>query len=863
MRRTVVLFLLAVLALRAGAQLDRYTVRGRIHLRTDSFFIYRGDTIYFDYVTLQQLQDSLSALPGPDGWGEGFVIASGDSLLRGRGTPGSPLRADTAKLATQHDIAGLGSRWTTGAYGIYRDGRVYVGGPASNTTAMLRVTAESGDGSGIWGQAIQAYGTQNGLTIYAGSGASQSLLKASTSAGLSRLEVKGDGRLSLGAYAGSAMDGAVSKGLGVDGSGVVYTYDPNASSLWTDGGSYLYATGLEDVYFPSSRAISWRNLTGGVGADNYFKIVPDVMGAALAVKYGASDTEVFSVNAYGGVTFADRYSFPASDGTSGQFLKTDGSGSVSWGSEVDGSTTNELNTGMTWTNATNTIGVTDAGGTQSVVITGFLETEVDGSVSNEGSLTVAAGSSSTSVINSNTAGSAGVTLSAGTGIGITESGSTITLSNSAPDQAVSLTGGGINVVTGSYPWFTITGTEVDGSTTNELQNLSLSGNQLSIGGGTGVNFPNFSTSSTTPGWVKGSSGAGSTCFLDATGNWTVPAGAGDMLKSTYDNSGTSNAIDVENGGTGLTSYAPYSLITGGTATAGNLQQVTGTGTTGQILTSNGSGALPSWQNAPSGADNWGTQYVVANSDSLLRGRGTAGSPLRADTTKLATQHDINGIVKRIPGAYDQYSIPVYMDGTGQLLGQSLLYYDSYGNLHSEAGVVIDEGYLTLYTQSVSEEQNALYISDTGYNNFFVYKCNGELYISALARDTARYLLYWDPEHGEITWGPPTTLVQDLTYAAAMTMDYSAGPGISETLGGNTTLNIHNIPDGGEGSLLIRQDGTGGRTLAINTYSDGGVTGLTEIPIGAVTSISGTALKYTQVDYKRYGCNVTLKFFPQP
>jgi hypothetical protein len=45
--------------------------------------------------------------------------------------------------------------------------------------------------------------------------------------------------------------------------------------------------------------------------------------------------------------------------------------------EVDGSTTNELNTGMSWNNGTNTIAVTDAGGSVDAVITGFLEAETD------------------------------------------------------------------------------------------------------------------------------------------------------------------------------------------------------------------------------------------------------------------------------------------------------------------------------------------------------------------------------------------------------------------------------------------------------------------------------------------------------
>lgn len=76
----------------------------------------------------------------------------------------------------------------------------------------------------------------------------------------------------------------------------------------------------------------------------------------------------------------------------------------------------------------------------------------------------------------------GGNYTAGTGIDIT--GTEIT--NTAPDQVVSITGAGINAVTGTYPNFTVTGTEVDGSTTNELQTLSSGTNTvtLSNSGGT-------------------------------------------------------------------------------------------------------------------------------------------------------------------------------------------------------------------------------------------------------------------------------------------------------------------------------------------------------------------------------------------
>jgi hypothetical protein len=50
------------------------------------------------------------------------------------------------------------------------------------------------------------------------------------------------------------------------------------------------------------------------------------------------------------------------------------------------------------------------------------------------------------------------------------------------------------------------------------------------------------------------------------------------------------------GGTGLNTTTAYGLIAAGTTSTGNFQQVSGTGNSGQILTSNGAGALPSWQN---------------------------------------------------------------------------------------------------------------------------------------------------------------------------------------------------------------------------------------------------------------------------
>jgi len=167
--------------------------------------------------------------------------------------------------------------------------------------------------------------------------------------------------------------------------------------------------------------------------------------------------------------------------------------------EVDGSVSNEgsltvgagtATTSIINSNTSGSTGVTlEVAGTglalseigNTITLTGSaLTAEVDGSITNEGYTGVTAGSGTTSILQGyNSAGTAtgtGTTIAAGTGLSISEStstnGGTITLTNSAPDQTVSITGAGINVASGTYPTFTITGTEVDGSVTNEIQNLS-------------------------------------------------------------------------------------------------------------------------------------------------------------------------------------------------------------------------------------------------------------------------------------------------------------------------------------------------------------------------------------------------------
>jgi hypothetical protein len=64
--------------------------------------------------------------------------------------------------------------------------------------------------------------------------------------------------------------------------------------------------------------------------------------------------------------------------------------------------------------------------------------------------------------------------------------------------------------------------------------------------------------------------------------------------------GVSGTLPVTAGGTGVTSTTAYAVQCGGTTSTGALQSIASVGTSGQVLTSNGAGALPTFQAAAGG-----------------------------------------------------------------------------------------------------------------------------------------------------------------------------------------------------------------------------------------------------------------------
>jgi hypothetical protein len=77
-------------------------------------------------------------------------------------------------------------------------------------------------------------------------------------------------------------------------------------------------------------------------------------------------------------------------------------------------------------------------------------------------------------------------------------------------------------------------------------------------------------------------------------------------------------MTVAGGGTGGTSFTAYNILAAGTTSTGAFQNVSGTGTSGQVLTSNGAAALPTWQTAAGfGTNTVSGQLTSAQIKSLM------------------------------------------------------------------------------------------------------------------------------------------------------------------------------------------------------------------------------------------------------
>lgn len=88
--------------------------------------------------------------------------------------------------------------------------------------------------------------------------------------------------------------------------------------------------------------------------------------------------------------------------------------------------------------------------------------------------------------------------------------------------------------------------------------------------------------------------------------------------------GTTGTLTAARGGTGRTSHTAYAVICGGTTTTAAQQSVASVGTSGQVLTSNGAGALPTFQTV--------TQNIIQIQRTTTSTGGSTSTILPQDNT---------------------------------------------------------------------------------------------------------------------------------------------------------------------------------------------------------------------------------------
>lgn len=131
-------------------------------------------------------------------------------------------------------------------------------------------------------------------------------------------------------------------------------------------------------------------------------------------------------------------------------------------------------------------------------------------------------------------------------------------------------------------------------------------------------------------------------------------------------------MPVVEGGLGVQANTAYAVLTGGTTATGSVQSIASVGTSGQVLTSNGAGALPSFQTISGGYSYTAVSsgpYTVLSTDVFIGvTSSSAGISILLPDAPSTARHIV---IKDTSGNCSTYNITVTtVGGTVTIDGQT-------------------------------------------------------------------------------------------------------------------------------------------------------------------------------------------------